>query len=190
MREQQTLDEALNNNKADFESMERRDRAFARLLISTLMRRLGQIDKAINACMKRRLPAKMADVRDIIRLGAVQLLYLDTPPHAAVSTSLDLARGPKLSGNKPVMNAVLRRLSREGKDMLAKMDESQDNLPNWLWKKWVETYGEETAKAISLSHLSEAPLDLTVKKFPEEWAEKTRWRCNLWQLHSTTSWHR
>ncbi|KLN60774.1 MFS transporter [Kiloniella spongiae] len=172
MREQKTLDEALNNNKADFESMERRDRAFARLLISTLMRRLGQIDKAINACMKRRLPAKMADVRDIIRLGAVQLLYLDTPPHAAVSTSLDLARSPKLSGNKPVMNAVLRRLSREGQDMLAKMDESQDNLPNWLWKKWAETYGGATAKAISLSHLAEAPLDLTVKEAPAEWAEK------------------
>jgi len=152
--------------------MERRDRAFTRLMISTLMRRLGQIDKAINACMKRKLPAKMADVRDIIRLGAVQMLFLDTPPHAAVSTSLDLARGPRISGNKPLMNAVLRRLSREGHDMISSMDESYDNLPRWLWNKWNNTYGEETARAIALSHLSEVPLDLTVKENPTEWAEK------------------
>ncbi|MFD2204977.1 RsmB/NOP family class I SAM-dependent RNA methyltransferase [Kiloniella antarctica] len=172
MREQQTLDEALSNHQADFESMERRDRAFARLLISTLMRRLGQIDKAINACMKRKLPSKMADVRDIIRLGAVQLLYLDTPPHAAVSTSLDLASGPRISGNKPLMNAVLRRLSREGQEMLAAMDEGYDNLPRWLWNKWVSTYGEETARAIALSHLAEAPLDITVKDNPADWSQR------------------
>ncbi|MEH6629345.1 MAG: transcription antitermination factor NusB [Halopseudomonas aestusnigri] len=172
LREHQTFDEALSNHQADFESMERRDRAFTRLLISTLMRRLGQIDKAINACMKRKLPSKMADVRDIIRLGAVQLLYLDTPPHAAVSTSLDLASGPRISGNKPLMNAVLRRLSREGHDMLSAMDESYDNLPRWLWNKWVSTYGEETARAIALSHLAEAPLDLTVKENPVDWAER------------------
>ncbi|MCZ4281107.1 16S rRNA (cytosine(967)-C(5))-methyltransferase RsmB [Kiloniella laminariae] len=172
LREQQTLDEALGNNLAAFEAMEKRDRAFTRLLISTLMRRLGQIDKAINACMSRKLPVKMVDVRDILRLGAAQLLFLDTPPHAAVSTSLDLARGPRLAGHKPLMNAVLRRISREAEELLAGMDDSRDNMPKWMWEKWCKIYGEETTRAIALAHLVEPPLDLSVKSAPEQWAEK------------------
>src|SRR3546814_7201727 len=90
-----SLDEALAGNPF-FAKLEARDRAFARLLLATTLRRLGQIDDAIDRCLDRPIRAKDVALRHILRLGAVQLLFLETPPHAAVSTALDLARGPRL----------------------------------------------------------------------------------------------
>ena len=98
-------------------SLTGRDRAFARLLAATLLRRLGQIDALLDHCLQRPLKARQSELKNLLRLGAAQLLFLDTPPHAAVSTTLALAEAkPRLAGQKGLINAVLRRLAREGKD--------------------------------------------------------------------------
>jgi 16S rRNA (cytosine967-C5)-methyltransferase len=91
------LDEALAGNP-HVARLDARDRAFARLLLATVLRRLGQIDDALDRCLDRPIRGKDIALRHILRLGAAQLLFLETPPHAAVSTSLDLARGPRLAG--------------------------------------------------------------------------------------------
>jgi len=165
------LDEALAGN-AHFARLEPRDRAFARLLLATTLRRLGQIDAALDRCLDRRIRPKDMVLRHILRLGAAQLLFLETPPHAAVSTSLDLAKGPRLGGLRGLLNAVLRRLSREGKDILASQDAARLNTPDWLWQPWCAAYGEATARAIATAHLAEPPLDLSCKTDADGWAER------------------
>ncbi|MEO3427926.1 16S rRNA (cytosine(967)-C(5))-methyltransferase RsmB [Pelagibius sp. CAU 1746] len=165
------LDEALAANPY-IAKLEARDRAFARLLLATVLRRLGQIDAALAGCLDRPIKAKDVMLQHILRLGAVQLLFLETPPHAAVSTALDLAKGPRLAGQRGLLNAVLRRLSREGKEIVAAQDAERLNTPDWLWQPWAAAYGEATARAIAEAHLGEPPLDLTCKNNPETWVEK------------------
>jgi 16S rRNA (cytosine967-C5)-methyltransferase len=165
----QALDAALAENPR-FATLKVRDRAFARLLVATLLRRLGQLDAVIDHCLERPLKPKLAGVRDLLRLGAVQLLFLETPPHAAVSTTMALAQHPRLAGQKGLINAVLRRLAREGHDLVAAQDAARLNTPGWLWESWTAAYGETRARAIAVAHLVEPPLDLSVKRDPETWA--------------------
>jgi len=149
-----------------------RDRAFARLLVATVLRRLGQIDALIAECLKIPLPPRAALVQDILRLGVAQLLFLRTPPHAAVATSVDVAQSRGFVSHKGLVNAVLRRLSVEGAERVDKQDAPRLNTPDWLWRSWGDTYGETTARAIASAHLKEAPLDLTVREDAETWCAR------------------
>ena len=89
------------------------------MLVATALRRLGQIDAVLARCMDRPLGAKAQAAQDLLRLGAAQLLYLDTPAHAAVDTSVGLAaEGEETAGFKALINAVLRRIGREKNELL------------------------------------------------------------------------
>ena len=165
------LDEAIDDNPT-MAKLSMRDRAFARLLVATVLRRLGQIDALIADCLANPLPQRAAQVHDILRLGIAQLLFLHTPPHAAVATSVDLAQSRGFPAHKGLVNAVLRRLSVEGADRIAVHDPAVLNTPAWLWQSWKAHYGEEVARAIATAHLREAPLDLTLRSNAASWCEK------------------
>ncbi|HXP12942.1 MAG TPA: transcription antitermination factor NusB [Stellaceae bacterium] len=165
------LDQALAENKP-LAALEPRDRGFARMLAATSLRRLGQIDAVLAQFMAKPLPERAGVVRDILRLGSAQLLFLETPPHAAVATAVELTEAAGHPALKGLVNAVLRRLSREGKGLVEKQDAARLNTPDWLWASWTKSYGEDIARQIALAHLKEAPLDLSVKSDPELWAEK------------------
>jgi 16S rRNA (cytosine967-C5)-methyltransferase len=149
-----------------------RDRAFVRLVVATALRRLGQIDAILDECLEKPIPAGYVIVRDILRMGAAQLLFLKTPPHAAVDTSVRMTVERGRGGHSGLVNAVLRRVSRNGEAMLAAQDAAKLNTPEWLWESWVAAYGEETARAIAEANMKEPPLDISVKGDPKAWAEK------------------
>jgi 16S rRNA (cytosine967-C5)-methyltransferase len=149
-----------------------RDRAFCRALVATVLRRLGQIDDVLGRCMDRPIPAKAGRARDVLRLGAAQLLFMGVPPHAAIDTSVDLLKHSPLAGFAKLTNAVLRRLDREGRDWVAGQDAGRLNVPTWMWTSWVNTYGEDLARDIATANLKEAPVDITVTGDPAEWVER------------------
>ena len=171
LRRKRPLDDAIEDNPA-MHQLSGRDRAFARLLVATALRRLGQIDSLIADCLSTPLAPRAATVHDILRLGVAQLLFLRTPPHAAVATSVDLAHSRGFLSHKGLVNAVLRRLSIEGAARVAAHDAPRLNTPDWLWQSWSRTYGEATARAVAASHLKEAPLDLTLRDDAEAWCAK------------------
>ena len=171
LRRRRPLDDAIDDNSAIHE-LAGRDRAFARLLVATVLRRLGQIDALIADCLSMPLASRAATVHDILRLGIAQLLFLRTPPHAAVATSVDLAHNRGYLSHKGLVNAVLRRLSVEGAARIDQQDVARLNTPDWLWQSWRRAYGEPTARAIATSHLKEAPLDLTLRNDAEAWSAK------------------
>src|SRR5260221_1165920 len=169
LRRKRLLEDAIEDN-ADMAILAPRDRAFARLLVATVLRRLGQIDALIAHCLATPLPPRAAAVHDMLRLGIAQLLFLRTPAHAAVATTVDLADAPGFTTHKGLVNAVLRRLSTEGAGLVAPHDAARLNTPDWLWQSWSRAYGEETCHAIATAHLKEAPLDLTVRGDKQGWA--------------------
>jgi 16S rRNA (cytosine967-C5)-methyltransferase len=164
----QPLDDALARHPG-FPTLDPRDRAFVRLLLATTLRRLGEIDTVLGAMIERPLEGANAIGRQILRLGAAQLLFLGTPPHAAVDTSVALAQS-RLPHIKGLTNAVLRRVAREGVAMLGDRDPALLNTPQWLWESWTTRYGEDVTRAIAAAHLIEAPLDLTPRSDADFWA--------------------
>src|SRR5690242_21186094 len=172
LRRKRPLDDAIEDSPA-MHQLPSRDRAFARLLVATVLRRLGQIDALIAGCLNTPLAPRAAPVHDILRLGVAQLLFLRTPPHAAVATSVDIAQGCGFVSHKGLVNAVLRRLSVEGVERVGQQDAPRLNTPDWLWQSWSRTYGAATARAIAAAHLKEAPLDLTLRAdAAEEWRSR------------------
>jgi 16S rRNA (cytosine967-C5)-methyltransferase len=170
LRRKRPLDDAIEDNH-DMSGLPARDRAFARLLVATVLRRLGQIDALIAHCLNTPLPPRAAMVHDMLRLGIAQLLFLRTPPHAAVATTVDLADHRGFISHKGLVNAVLRRLSQEGPGLAADQDAARLDTPDWLWRAWSEAYGEAGARGIAMAHLKEAPLDLTTRGDPEIWQQ-------------------
>ena len=166
-----SLDEVLQSDKG-FAKLEIRDRAFARNLIATALRRLGQIDAIIDDCLNRPLPRSAAAARNALRLGICQILFLDTQTHAAVDTSVTLAarRGPERF--RGLVNAILRRVARGDADALKQKFGDHLNVPDWLGKSWETSFGTETAAAIARIHLQPPPLDLTAATDADSWAQK------------------
>ena len=165
------LDEVLQSDKR-LAKLQPRDRAFARNLVATTLRRLGQIETIIDDCLDRPLPKSAAAARNALRLGICQILYLDTQTHAAVDTSVTLAgqRGPDRF--KGLVNGILRRIVRSG-DKISQADGAERaNVPDWLWKSWTETFGAQQAAEIAAAHLQTPPVDLTVPADRDEWAQK------------------
>ena len=78
------------------------------------LRRLGEIEEVLGFLIERPLDGANAAGRQVLRLGAAQLLFLGTPPHAAVDTSVRLVVDAGLPHLKGLANAVLRRISRDG----------------------------------------------------------------------------
>lgn len=91
-----------------------RDAAFTTELVSGTIRLQGTYDAIIDACLtKPRLEAK---VRDVLRLGAHQLLSMRVPDHAAISSSVELARARIGVGPVGLVNAVLRKVAAHDLD--------------------------------------------------------------------------
>jgi 16S rRNA (cytosine967-C5)-methyltransferase len=132
-----------------------RDRAAAHRLAATVLRRMGSLDAVLEPHLSKAPPAP---VRLILLIGAAQLLFLDTPAHAAVATAVDLARAEKLAPFAKLVNAVLRRVADQGFPLLAELDAPRLDTPAWLWASW-----GPAARAIATAHQTEAPIDLSLR---------------------------
>jgi 16S rRNA (cytosine967-C5)-methyltransferase len=144
------------------------ERAEAHGLADLALRRLGQIDAALD-----RYVAKMpkSPVNHVLRLMAAELMFGGTAPHAAVDMAVRLtkaARGAsggaaKFSG---MVNAVGRRLAEDGAAITAAQDADPNigrmNMPGGLWKQLSGEWGEDAARAMAEAHLKPAPHDLTL----------------------------
>lgn len=146
------LEEGLNHPA--LAALSPRDRAFARALAMATLRRLGPIDAALQARLRKPPPERIVHV---LRLGAAQLLALKTPPHAAVGATVDLAAAQKGGAAfKGLVNAVLRGLTREPPDL----EEPELLAPSWLLSRWRAAYGEAAREIARLIAEEPAP-DLT-----------------------------
>jgi 16S rRNA (cytosine967-C5)-methyltransferase len=179
LRRHRPLDEQLGGGEANpgLTALEERDRALARKLVATALRRLGTLRRVLGTALDRGFPADAPRVETILLIGAAQILWLDVPDHAAVDLAVRLAQADRRASHYPgLVNAVLRRMARDGRDVLATFDMAALDTPDWLMARWTGTYGRDTAHAIAAIHGEEPPLDLTVKHDPDSWAARLRGR--------------
>lgn len=135
-------------------SLSSRDRQLTTELVYGTLRWRGRLDYYLRRWFQGDFRRADRSLQNILRLGLYQLLYLDrVPDHAAVDSSVTLAKGRL--GEKParLVNAILRRAIRE-KDKLPEPDarnllESlaiRTSHPHWLVKRWVERFGWDGAE--------------------------------------------
>lgn len=155
-----------------FPNLSPSDRAFAQLLAKTTLRRFGQINALLAQFLDRPLETRASRIMHILRMGVAQLIWLETPAHAAVHSSVEMTKQVRMEKYSGLVNAILKRISKEGKAIIEAQDETKLNTPAWLWDLWVAAYGEKTTREIAHMHLQEPPLDITVKSDPAKWAQE------------------
>lgn len=162
------LDVALEQSKL-FKVLEGSDRSFARLIASATLRRLGEIDTVLDGLLHKPIANNAMPVLHTLRAGVAQLMFLETPPHAAVDTAVAYLKNSRYAGFSGLANAILRRAS----SIPAMHSESaaRTNTPVWLYESWVRSFGENSALAIASAHSEEAPLDISVKQDPRRTAD-------------------
>jgi 16S rRNA (cytosine967-C5)-methyltransferase len=126
------------------------DRRLAHELAAGVLRQRTQLDQRLAPLVQRGWDGVAAELQDILRLGAYQLTALQrVPPHAAVDTSVSLARqsgGARAAG---FVNAVLRRLTRSSQNELSPSESESSRLseeyshPVWLVQRWLGFFGPE-----------------------------------------------
>jgi 16S rRNA (cytosine967-C5)-methyltransferase len=175
LRRNRPLDEQLDDRHPNpgLRDLGDRDRALTRRIVATVLRRLGTLRRLIGDLLDRGLPKDRPLVESALLIGAAQVLYLDVPRHAAVDLSVRLVQGdPRSVRYAGLVNAVMRRIARGEIPPLSDYERLYLDTPEWLFTRWVKTYGEERARAIATVHRLEPPLDITVKSDPDHWAER------------------
>ena len=153
--------------------LDARDQALARSIATVALRRLGAIRKALARRMEKGMPKRGGALEWTLIVAAAQILFLDTPDHAAVDLAVKAARAdPASAPFAALANAVLRAIARERDEILASSDPLDDDTPAWLAQRWRIAYGERVARAIAAAHGSEPTLDISVKSDPSGWAQR------------------
>jgi 16S rRNA (cytosine967-C5)-methyltransferase len=149
-----------------------RDRRLCYAIVAYALRRKGEIDLILRRFLSKPLPKSAGLAPEILLTTAAQLLFMRIPSHAAVGLAVKIAKADQRARHfADLINAVGRKLASIGLDELPPIDPSI-NTPAWLFDRWVEAFGEETARSIALAHLSEPPLDLTVIGDANCWASR------------------
>ncbi len=161
------LDEAMR--KAAL--LEPRDRGFVRLLVTSCLRRGGQINGMLAQAMSKPPAGRARDAIHILRMGVAQLMFLETEAHAAVDSTVSLMRAAGFERMTGLANAVMRRLTREGGDMLARTA-VEDNCPDWMLRSWQAQYGEARTRAVLEMAMTPPPLDITPRNDAADWATR------------------
>lgn len=147
--------------------LDARERALVVKLAGGTVQRLNTIDWAIELYSRRPLETYTPWIRNILRLGAFQIIYLESiPGYAAVNSSVQLGRRHGHRGVAGLINAVLRKIEAN-RDKLPWPEPSErpleylsliHSLPPWMVKRALERFGFDEAEKWCLSCNHRAPV--------------------------------
>lgn len=148
------------------------DRGFATELTYSTLRNLRLLDQWIALLRQDELDPEL---RDIVRLGLLQLLLLDVPPHAAVFETVSLAR----RNRRAVANAMLRSAQRRRDELRAAATRAplaiRTSHPDFLIRKWVAQFAGAETEMLCAWNNRPAPIYLRVNELriaPAEFAAR------------------
>lgn len=149
------------------------DRALATELVYGTLRFRGRLDYLLSRALDRDITELEPLVVSALRVGAYQLFFSDRiPANAAVDEAVRCVRAMGIERATGLVNAVLRRLAREGDsyefpdletDPLAHLVHA-GSLPTWLAKRWLTAYGPQEAAQLAATMNQPAPLTVRVNR--------------------------
>ncbi|MEZ5066781.1 MAG: 16S rRNA (cytosine(967)-C(5))-methyltransferase RsmB [bacterium] len=169
-RSRETAD-ALLAERLDASRLAPRDRDLAAELVRGVFRWRGRLDWQLASLVDRPVESLDPPVLACLRLGLYQLDRLDRiPRHAAVDTSVQLAKRYARRGASGLVNAVLRR-APEALLALVEPDASEDPVghlaartshPRWLLERWVARLGFRRTLQLAAANNTKPSLTLRV----------------------------
>jgi len=163
VRRRGKLDEALERFVR--RRLERRDASFAEELAKAVVRNRRFIDYQLGRVATRPLEKLPPAVVDVLRIGAVELFFMNTPAYAAVAEAVSAVKDSRFAGLAPLVNGVLRRLAswdapaEPGGDDVEKLGVKYSH-PDWLVRRWLERLGPGEAEALLAANNAPAPLNV------------------------------
>jgi 16S rRNA (cytosine967-C5)-methyltransferase len=162
-------DRALDSAVA---GLDQRDRALAQRLAYGTVQRARTLDFGIEQLGRRPVRKLDPPVQAALRLGAYQLAFTEQAEHAVVDDSVELVRAAGLERAVPFTNAVLRRLARGLRGLVASLPDGpvKHSYPDWIAEIWARDLGADVA--LALMRAQNEPPDLEVSS-PEPVGEPT-----------------
>ncbi|MEO8139563.1 MAG: 16S rRNA (cytosine(967)-C(5))-methyltransferase RsmB [Gemmatimonadota bacterium] len=171
---EQALDRGLRG-------LEDSDRRLAHELAAGVLRRRNDLDARLQPLIHRGWSSVATELRDILRLGAYQLSALDRiPPHAAVSTTVELARSALGEKAARFTNAILRGMGGRaappaaGTDPAAHLADRYSH-PDWLVRRWLTRFGPEQTEQLLEWNNTRPPLVLQPARGSLEELQRLLW---------------
>ena len=160
----QTLERALEalERGRDGAAPEGPERAHARALAFGALRFGHRLKHVLAQLLGRPWEQHPPELQAILLVGLYQLEYSSTPPHAAVSTTVDATRALGQGRAAGLVNACLRRYQRERVELLARADgtlAARHSHPEWLVELLIRERGEAT-EGVLLANNEHPPLTL------------------------------
>jgi len=146
-----------------------RDQALMHELVKGTLRWRGRLDFVLDRLVHIGLSQTPPWIKNILRMGAYQILFLDRiPAHAAVDESVKLANEYGHPGTAGLVNSVLRRLVEEKDTVVLPDGDDVESLaawgshPGWLVDRWLERFGPEATRALLVADNRAVPVGLRV----------------------------
>ena len=166
LRAGELLDTAFDRRAGDELHLDARDRRWTRELVYGMLRQRSRLDAFLGERVRGGIARLDADLLDLLRLGAYQLLSMGSvPAYAAITQTVELAKRRHGLGASKLANAVLRRLDRERDALrLPVPSDPIDALaleyshPRWLIARWIARWGESDTRLLLDANNGEAPL--------------------------------
>ena len=171
------------NRVLEGQNLNKLDRGLATELVYGTLKWRGKVDWVLSRFLSRPLEKLDPWIREILRLGAYQLLFMDRiPVSAACNEGVNLAKIYGHKGTAGLVNGVLRNLERnlQGLEYPQPGEDLREHLvvnyshPRWMVEKWLEELGPEEALSLCKANNEVPPLTVrtnTLKVSREQLAE-------------------
>lgn len=159
-----SLSTALPRQLAGISSAQ--DRGFVQELCFGTLRWLPRLELLLRPLLRNPLKQRDSDVQALLLVGLYQLLYLDTPPHAAVSETVNATAVLSKPWARGLVNGVLRNFQRRQAELTALADRSEAGRyahPQWLIKRLRKAWPDRW-EAILEANNGRAPMTLRVNR--------------------------
>lgn len=183
-----SLSQSLPEGLAQFQ--DRRERGFTQNLVIGTLRWQMRLEAIRNQLLKKKLKERDEDINQLILLGLYQILYMETPEHAAVSETVAVVQKLKKPWAKALVNGVLRNFLRAQETICAEADlkpAQKYSHPQWLFKALRKAYPNDWQSIMQASN-EIAPLTLranTIQQTRTAFIEKLQAQDIIAQPHAT-----
>lgn len=183
MENEQYSSTVISNTLTKYQYLDKQDRSFLTRLSEGVIERVIELDYIINQFSKIKTNKMKPVIRNLLRMGAYQIKYMEqVPASAACNEAVKLAKKKGFQTLSGFVNGILRTISRN-LDEIKYPDEKKDSInflstvysmPEWLIRLWMKEYDYETVKLMVQSSMEEKPLTIRINtdKITEEELER------------------
>ncbi len=172
LKQGNTVDIAISRH-AGYSNLPPKERSFCHHLTMTTLRYKGALSALLQQFLRKPLKNNLFNIQLCLLIGACQILLMNVPAHAAVDTSVTLAKRYN-TAFAALVNAVLKQISANGHNWWCEQPIESINMPKWLWRCMTDCYGNDDARLIAGAFLQEPALDITIKcsKQMDKWQQE------------------